>query len=392
MTPKASKASAGSVSTLPSGLKVVSEDASTTATVTLTFPAGSASEMLGEQGAALLNKNLAFRSGSNISTLLINRTIEDAGGTPFASVDRFGATLGFTVAPEKALDLVGLLAVDCSFEKWDVRDAKKLSEVDCTEAAKSAQVALTESLYAAAYGPQSPAGRPLYYSGASIESIQAFRDRTYGVNGAVLAATGIPDHAAFCTQVSEILASAPKGSSQGPAVVTYLGGESRVAAPAAGYAHVALAFSAAPSVTTSVVKHMFSVLGLESGVSGFSTGSLVGVYAGSESPSGLVDAMTTVLTTAVTPDVVKRAKGLAKAEALFALDGGSAALAKYMTTAVMEGGSFTSAADVAKAYDAVTEAQVKAAVADMLKTNPALATVGDISTVPYHATVASRFA
>lgn len=307
-------------------------------------------------------------------------------------VGRDCASLGYTVAPDKATGLIPLLATDCAFEKWDVRDAKRLAEVETEEAVKSAQIVLTEQLYAAAYGPQSPGGRSLYASDLGMDGIKSFRSRAYGLNGAVLAATGISDHSAFCTEAEELLSDSVVGTDEPPAKMTYLGGESRLAAPSAGYAHVALAFEAPESsVVANVIKKLFNVAGAEAGVSSFGATGLVGVYAGSPSPSGLVDLLITTLTTTVTSDSIKRAKGLAKAEALFALDGGSQALAQVMTASVLETGSFSGPADVAAAYDAVTDKDVNNALTAMSKCNPALAAVGDISTVPYHATVAARF-
>lgn len=358
----------------------------------MTYPkAGSKEEMVDEHGAALLNKCLAFKSGSNMSSLFIARCIENAGGIPFVTAGREGATLGYTVTPENATGLVGMLAVDCSFEKWDLRDAKMLAATETEVAAESAQVVLTETLYAAAYGPQSAAGKSFYFTDVSTDLIMSFRARGYGLNGAVLTATGIPDHAAFCSEVGEVLTDAPAGTPDAATPVTYIGGESRVYAPSTGYAHVALAFAGPDSsVLGSVVKQAISVVGSQAGVTGFSTPGLVGVYGGSSEGAGIVDAMTTALTTSLTPDVIKRAKGLAKAEALFALDGGSQALAAAMTASVLESGSFSGPAEVAKAYDAVTDAQVTEAFKKMLASNPSLAAVGDIGMVPYHATVASR--
>ena len=65
-------------------------------------------------------------------------------------------------------------------------------------------------------------------------------------------------------------------------------------------------------------------------------------------------------------------------------------LAQSMTAAVLESGSFSGPAEVAKAYDSVTDAQVSEALKKMLASNPSMAAVGDIGMVPYHATVASR--
>ena len=394
LNPEAGKATSVSVATLSNGLTVVSEDACTASTVTLTYPkAGSANEAYDEQGAAYANKFLNFKSGSRLSTLRINRTIEVDGGRPVATVDRHAATVGYTVVPEKAVGLIPLLATDCSFERWDVRDARAVAKVETGVVVTSAQIVLTETLYAAAYGPQSPAGRPLYSTAfePSLDKIMKFRSRAYGLNGAVLAATGIKDHSAFCSEVESLLSESPAGTLDGPAPITYLGGESRVASPSGGHAHVALAFqSPSSSAVASVAKHVFEILGAESGVSAFTSKGLVGVYGGSHSPGALVDDLTKTVTATVSPDVLKRAKGMAKADALLALDGGSKSLAATMTAAVLDGATFSNPSDIAAIYDAVTDAQVKDAITAMLKSNPALAAVGDISLVPYHATLAAR--
>ena len=396
LSPEPAKASQASVSTLPSGLIVVTEDACSTSTVTMTYPkAGSASESLGEEGAALVNKCLAFRSGSGLSTALVNRTIENEGATPFAKADRTSSTVGYTVEPDNALSLVPLLALDCTMEKWDVRDAKKLANFQIEEANKSVEVVLTEQIYAAAYGASSPMGRPFYSAAASPFEISSFRNRGYGVNGAILTATGIQDHAAFCTEVDSMLAEAPKGdASSSPLAAEYIGGEARLSAPSIGYAHVALAFQVkGASPMRNILKHCLGQAGREVGVSTFETGGMVGVYASAPSEGvGAIDAMITeTLTTKLTPDAISKAILLAKAEATFDLDCGSSGLATAMTAAVMETGSFTDAATVAKAYDSISVSDVTNAVGLMLKSNPALAAVGDISVVPYQGTWIGRF-
>jgi len=367
----------------------VSEDASSTSTISITYPkGGSADETVEEAGAALINRELAFKTGSGASSALILRAFEDAGATPFSSAGRTGATVGYTAAPDQAVDLVSLLGVECSFEKWDVRDAKSLAGVEIAEANSNAHVVLTESVFAAAFGGQSAMGRPYYSADASASAIESFRTRGYGLNGAVLAATGIADHAAFVAAVEEALADAPAGNADAPASSTFLGGGARVSAPSTGYAHVALGFAGPTGPLGEVVKQCLSL----QGAAGFASSGLVGVYGSSDGAgaSAVVDTLCTTLTTSVSADIVKRAKGLAKAQALFALDDGSQGLASAMTASVLETGTF-SATDVAGAYDAITEKDVNAAIAAMLKSGPAVAAVGDIAVVPYHGTVASRF-
>jgi predicted Zn-dependent peptidase len=331
-----------------------------------------------------------FMSGSGLSTLLINRTIEDAGGTPFSSVSRHCAVVGYSVVAEKAVPLIPLLATDCTFEKWDMRDAKKLAAVVSKVANESNEMVLTENLYAAAYGPQSPGGRPLYWPGCSNDTMKAFRARTYGLNGSVLAATGIKDHGAFCAEVENLLSESPVGNADSAAPMAYLGGESRVMQPGKRYAHVALAFPGPhSSVLANVVAQFLNLASGKSGVSALAVPGLAGVYAGSDSPGTIVEAMCKTLKTSPTPDLVKRAKNRAKAEALFALDGGNNSLASFMTSSVLESQILTGPNEVIKAYDAVTDKQVADALTSMLKSNPSLAAVGDIALVPYQATVAA---
>jgi predicted Zn-dependent peptidase len=139
--PQPSKASVSSVSTLPNGLTVVTETSASTTTVTLTFPgAGSGSESLEEAGAALVNKSLAFKSGSGLSSALIIRNFDDDGAVPFSTADRMSATVGFTCAPDKALRLIPLIATSCTFEKWDVRDAIATAQMEVQDASENAQV------------------------------------------------------------------------------------------------------------------------------------------------------------------------------------------------------------------------------------------------------------
>ncbi len=147
MTPTASEASSASVTTLSNGLTIVTETASSTSTVSLTFPnAGSSSETVSEKGAALANKCMAFKSGSGISSAVILRTLENDGATPFASVNRHSATVGFTACPEKAEHLLPLLATTCSYEKWDMKDAIATAKIDVAEAKSNAQVSTFKNL------------------------------------------------------------------------------------------------------------------------------------------------------------------------------------------------------------------------------------------------------
>ena len=250
------------------------------------------------------------------------------------------------------------------------------------------QVALTDQIYAAAYGPQSSLGRSYYTPGASRSSIISFRERTYTLNGAVLAATGIQDHEAFVRMIEDEYPSAapPKVEKVDNA---YLAGEARLDAPSTGYTHLALAFNGPASTPlANVLKHALSM----SGASAFASPGLFGVYGGS-APSdagATIDSLSKAITSAPSSDTVKKAKAAAKAEALAALASGSKSLADAMTASIIETCTFSPEA-LAGSYDAISEADVKKALEEMKKGGVSLAAVGDLSYVPYRASVEGRF-
>ena len=140
-SPTTQRGSASSVTTLPSGLTVVTENAALTTTVALTYPnAGSSNEGSAEAGAAIANRYLSFRSGSGLSSALIVRSLEDVGASVFSSAGRRGATVGYTALKENAAFVSPLLVTECSFEKWDVKEAQEMAGVEAADATSNAQV------------------------------------------------------------------------------------------------------------------------------------------------------------------------------------------------------------------------------------------------------------
>eukprot|EP00542_Grammatophora_oceanica_P012052 CAMPEP_0194029298 /NCGR_PEP_ID=MMETSP0009_2-20130614/3060_1 /TAXON_ID=210454 /ORGANISM="Grammatophora oceanica, Strain CCMP 410" /LENGTH=423 /DNA_ID=CAMNT_0038668921 /DNA_START=1575 /DNA_END=2846 /DNA_ORIENTATION=+ len=382
VTPDPTKVGTPSVSTLSNGLTVVTESSAATSTLSITYPgAGSSGEEIGESGAALLNKCMNFKAGSGLSSLVILRNLEDEGAAWFTKADRSSATVGFTCAPDKAVTLAPLLATDCAFENWDIAEAKENAKFQIAEAAESAQVTLSEAIYAAAFGAQTVAGRAYYSADASKEAMMAFRGRAYGLKGAVLAATGVSDHASFCSAMEEGYSESPVGEGvPAAAAASFMAGESRVHVPGMGYAHVALALGVpSSSVVGSVAKHCLALMGSAS----FASSGLVGVYATAPSgeASGMVDTLLSTVSKGPSAAVLKRAKALAKAEAVFAAESGSVAMADTMAKLVAESGSFTS---VGAAFDSVSDADVKAVLTG---SKPAMAAVGDLSSVPYLASI-----
>jgi hypothetical protein len=237
-------------------------------------------------------------------------------------------------------------------------------------------------MFAAAYGSETPMGRPFYSAGATSATARSFRAKAYGIRGAVLAATGVSDHGAFCRALEERLAEAEVGTGAAtPSAASYLAGEVRTHVPSMAIAHVALVFKAPTgSFVSQVLKECLSLQGTSAFA--FSAGGLIGTY-GSD-----VDAMCSALTTKPSAQIIQRAKQLAKAKAVFSYESGSQALARSMTSQVLETGSFDAAG---AAYDKITDAEVTKAYDAMVSSGLSLAAIGNLTHVPYKGTLASRF-
>lgn len=366
-SPTASSVSKASVTTLPNGLTVVSETASTTSTISITYPsAGSSNESPSESGAALANKYLTLKSGSGLSAAIILRNLENAGATPFTNVTKFAATVGYTASKDQAARLVPLIATSSDYAKWDVRDVQSSAKVEADDANSNLLSVLSDSLYSAAYGAQSAFGKSLYDAGSTATGIRSFREKSYGLNGAVLAATGVDDHETFVQSVIESLAESHVGSGVSAVPSSqFIGGEIRLSSPSTGAAHVALAFQGPKGKGSSPLLNIVEqciALASNGSVASYSSANsgLVGVYASSADGSTVTDDLCTIMTTIPSADIITRAKNVAKSQALFDIDGSdSLTLASVMTEGVLENGTF-GYSEVSAAYDAVTVEQVQA--------------------------------
>lgn len=319
--------------------------------------------------------------------------MENDGAAPYSFADRYGAGVGFVCAREKAERIVPLLATKCSYEKWDLRDVVGMSNDVVNDAMSNAQAVLTEQIYSAAYGPQTALGRPFHSNNASNSSIVSFRERSYIAHGAVLTATGIADHAAFVQVVQDGFSELSAGSDTAKDNSPYLGGEARIETSSHGYAHIAMAFKGIEGNTPlrNVVKHCLAISS-PANVTAFSSPGLTGLYTASPSVDAVAatDTLCAIFLTTLTKETIAKAKTRAKAEAIFGMNDSSKNLAQAMTESVLETGGF-STQGVVDAYDSIEEDVVLNAVSAMMGCNLSLAAIGEVATVPYHATIAAKF-
>lgn len=376
-------------------IKVVTEDSCLASSVVLTYKAngGSASELAGETGAAAVNKYLTFKSSEKAgSTLKTLRDMEDAGVTPYVKACRSNAQIGYTCARDTAMDFVQNLALDCKYAKWDVAEAIAKAQTEAAVAQTNPGLMLNEGLFTAAYGDVSPMSNSIYYGsgGASRAGVMSFREREYyGGGEAVVAATGVEDHDAFVAAVADAFGGYGADSVVG-ASGSYRGGEYRLAT-SSGKAHVALAF-AAPSdpVVCDILKHCLAASGCDT----FASDGLIGVHGESDAAGAatLTDSLVEALAAPISVEQIVSAKNSAKMNALLALEGyGSFSLANSLTIGAIAG-SGNDAQDLASVYDEVPNEMVMAAATSLTKGNLSVSALGSIASVPYHATLSTKFA
>jgi hypothetical protein len=156
-----------------------------------------------------------------------------------------------------------------------------------------------------------------------------------------------------------------------------MGGEARVHAPSVGATHVALAFAApSSSVLSNILKEC---LALQGGTA-FGGDGLVGVY-GSD-----VDTLSSSLTTKPTGRHYQACQEYGQIQGHVCVGRWFSWTRGCHDAQVLETGSF-----LPPSYDAVLERDVSAAYDAMIKSGLTMAAVGNLSMVPYHGTIASRF-
>ncbi|KRE24804.1 peptidase M16 [Bosea sp. Root483D1] len=228
------------MTTLPSGLRIVSErmDHASTVSLGIWIGAGARDELPHEHGLAHLLEHMAFKGTARRSALQIAEEIESVGGDLNAAT-----SVEYTCYTARVLGQDLPLAVDILA---DILTHPSLTE---EELAREKGVILQEigavqdtpddlvyDRFLQAAFPEQPLGRPILGTAETVKSftpdaIRAYLGRHYHAGNMVLAAAGAVDHAELVALAEQALtglpaqpASAPEARS--PAV--YQGGEARI--------------------------------------------------------------------------------------------------------------------------------------------------------------------
>jgi len=427
--------------TLSNGLRVVSSDSGNgVASIALTFKAGSRFDVV--PGTSHVAESLAFAATQHRSALKLHRDAEEIGATLKATGSREALAWTGEILRDGTDALTALLAeaaTQPALKRWEVSEvAESLSASAATGAGPVATV--LDGLHAAAFGAESPLGRsrvasPADYAAIDAGVLRAFLgDRVSSALG-VLTAVNV-DHADLVAAAEKHLlgnlgAGAPTAATTSPASV-HIGGEAFTRVVGGGTAHFGIALAApaggskaAPALA--VLRALLGSTGAHGGAAGrvrlgpqshariprsvhteaHSFIASLGALAPTYSDAGLlclvgscadhetgrlahtmVGLVKDAAAVGATPAELARAKKSVALNFMRGIEsragGVSDAAAQYLVLPAPR-----DAAAVLAAIEAVSAADVQAVAAAALKSAPAFAAVGTLSTIPRYDVLAS---
>lgn len=242
------------LTTLPSGLRVVSHrmDHASTVSLGVWISAGSRDEAPDEHGLAHLLEHMAFKGTARRSARRIAEEIEAVGGDINAAT-----SIEYTCYTARVLEADLGLAVDVladillnsTFEAKELRREKGviLQEIAAVEDAPDD---LVYDLFLAHAFAGQPLGRAILGTRKSVrgftaDAIRAYLARRYIAGRMVVAAAGAVDHDALCALTAQHFAGLPAAGSDISAQAHYTGGEI-IRTDRSDQSHLVLGFAGRP--------------------------------------------------------------------------------------------------------------------------------------------------
>lgn len=406
------------LTTLPSGLRVVSQHMEHAVTVSLGIwiGAGSRDEEPHEHGLAHLLEHMAFKGTARRNALQIAEEIESVGGDLNAAT-----SVEYTCYTARVLgsDLplaVDILADILTHPALTAEELKREKGVILQEisAVQDTPDDLVYDRFLEAAFPDQPLGRPILGTAKTVksftpEAIRAYLARHYHAGNMVLAASGAVDHQALVALAKTHLSGLPESPAHPPARQDgrYFGGESRTKSdeeqvhlvlgfpgkPFANGAHYALQIFSAVlggGLSSRLFQEVRERRGLAYAIDAFhwpfSDCGVFGIGAGTapEDAGELVEVALACLRQAaadVSDVEVARARAQMKVGLLASLESPGGKL-EQMARQVLLFGRAIPREELAARLDAVTLEDVRAAGRSLLGHQPTIAAVGPLQGLP----------
>lgn len=223
--------------TLPSGLRIVSDamPEARTASLTVHVAAGSRHESDAEHGLAHLLEHMAFKGTGTRSARAIAEEIEAVGGDINAATATEQTSYYARLLPEHlglALEIMADILLRSTFDHDELQREKSviLQEIG---AAEDQPDDLVMDLFSAAAFPDQPIGRPILGTASRVrgfdrQAILSYLDRHYAAPGIVIAAAGAVEHERLAEGAARLFDALPVHEAAPPAPARYRGGEARL--------------------------------------------------------------------------------------------------------------------------------------------------------------------
>ena len=410
---------------LPSGLAVVTEATRhlKTAAIGVFVAAGSRFERAGEHGLSHFIEHMAFKGTRRRSARDIAEAIENVGGdlnaeTGVERTSYFARVLGIDAG--LALDVIGDILTESAFDADELEREKNviIQEIGAVEDTPDDWVF---DLLTATAWPDQPIGRPILGTREGVGAfdrvaIDRYLGRRYSAGATVVAAAGAVEHDQIVDLVQSRLERLPPASAPAEAPAVYRGGETKLSRrleqthvvvgfegrPAGAPDHDAaqvFAAAAGGGMSSRLFQEVREKRGLAYSIFGFhwdfiDTG-LFGFYAGSadRDAAEVVAASLDCLAEAahgLGEAEIRRAKAQMKVSLVTALEQ-PAARVHQLSRQMQVYGRPLSFDEMLARVDAITVEEVRKTGAAMLRSPPAVATIGAVGKVPGQAKVAGRF-
>ena len=230
------RAEAVRVTTLPNGLRVVTETMPSLATAALGVwsGAGSRHEQAEEQGLAHLLEHMAFKGTTKRTALQIAEEIEAVGGEVNAETNTeytayYSRVLGQDTG--LALDILADILTEPTFDATELKREKGviLQEIGSYEDTPDEVVfdMFMETAYAGAPIGRRILGTPKTVKAQNRTSMRSFMDRTYRTPSMVVSAAGAVEHEQIVEDVTRRFDGFGRDTAPEAEAATYRGGEQR---------------------------------------------------------------------------------------------------------------------------------------------------------------------
>ena len=413
------------ITTLPSGLRIVTHAMREVETVSLGvwLGAGARNEAEQENGISHLLEHMAFKGTGRRSAKAIAEEIESAGGDLNAATSvEYTSYQARLLAQDSgmALDILADILTDSAFDPVELEREKGVIVQEIGEAHDTPDDLVFDLFNDAAY-PQQPIGRPILGTPERVASfeapaLRAYLGQHYGAPNTVVAASGALEHQRIVDEVAARFDGLPRlVSTSEPA--QYRGGDLRKKRKLE-QTHVVIGFESASyndpmtyaahvfanAVGGGMSSRLFQEVRENRGLAysiysfhwGYADTGLFGFYAAAshrdvpELVKVSLDCMAGAAQT-LTHEEMQRAKAQAKVSLLTALES-PAARADQIARQMLAFGRLVTRTEMIAQIDALTLEDVRGAGLSALRTRPTVAAVGDAGKVPNPDKIAERLA